>query len=114
LAIASIREYPEAHHPFLSVDEYDTFRAVHDFFGHAAVGTGFDRHGEFQAWLHHLSLYTGLAAAAASSELHLENCTLVATSTPAPHNCLILTDDPRIQPYYPDGTYKGANWLHDY
>jgi hypothetical protein len=33
-------------HPFFNDDENDMFRAVHDAFGHAATGRGFDRHGE--------------------------------------------------------------------
>ena len=33
-------------HPFFSDEQNDMFRAVHDFFGHAATGRGFDPHGE--------------------------------------------------------------------
>jgi len=30
---------------------YDRFRAVHDILGHARLGLGFDRDGEFAVWL---------------------------------------------------------------
>lgn len=33
-------------HPVWSDDDNDAFRAVHDVYGHAATGRGFDRHGE--------------------------------------------------------------------
>lgn len=57
-------------HPFMTADEYWRFRGVHDAFGHAAIGTGFDRHGEYAAWLQHSSMYRGLGARAMSSEYH--------------------------------------------
>jgi len=41
----------ESGHPVLSDDENDMFRAVHDAFGHASIGRGFDRHREEAAWL---------------------------------------------------------------
>lgn len=44
-------------HPYLSDAENDMFRAVHDAFGHAAIGRGFDGHGEESAWLKHSGMY---------------------------------------------------------
>jgi len=61
-------------HSLLSVEEYDRFRAVHDVFGHAGIGGGFDRHGEYQAWLAHMSMYDGPGRDAMSSEYHGVNC----------------------------------------
>lgn len=113
LMIASLVDYPEAYHPVLDSSlggTYDQFRAVHDYFGHAAVGTGFDRHGEFQAWLHHASMFTGPARRAASSELHVENSFLAVTGKSAPHFNSLLTED-MVDPFDAEGNYKGIGWL---
>jgi hypothetical protein len=55
-------------HSLLSPEENDMFRAVHDAFGHAASGRGFDRHGEEAAWRKHLQLYSPLARLAMTTE----------------------------------------------
>jgi hypothetical protein len=47
--------------PLLSDEENDRFRAVHDFFGHAGTGRGFDQHGEEAAWVKHARMYSPLA-----------------------------------------------------
>lgn len=93
LSIATIACWPEAYHPVLGNDRggtYDRFRAVHDTFGHVAIGTGFDRHGEFAAWLHHASMFFGSAQLAATTELHGENSVLAATGVPAQHKATLL------------------------
>lgn len=59
-----------AHDATMTVSEYDRFRAVHDVFGHAGIGSGFDRHGEYQAYLAHASMYTGDGHRAMASEYH--------------------------------------------
>lgn len=113
LMIASLIDYPESHHPLLDSSlggTYDQFRAVHDYFGHAAVGTGFDRHGEFQAWLNHTSMFTGPGRQAASSELHVENSFLASRGTSAPHFATLLPEA-MVDPFTADGTYKGLGWL---
>jgi len=54
----------DRHHPLLDVSiggTYDRLRAVHDIVSHACLGYGFDRHGEFSAWLAEDRMYTGLA-----------------------------------------------------
>ncbi|MER7461147.1 hypothetical protein [Micromonospora sp. NPDC126480] len=61
-------------HPYLSDGENDMFRAVHDVFGHAASGRGFDRHGEEAAWLKHSSMYSPLAVRALTTETRGQNC----------------------------------------
>jgi len=61
-------------HPFLSDGENDMFRAVHDAFGHAASGRGFDPHGEEAAWLKHCTMYTGLGRRALTTETRGQNC----------------------------------------
>ncbi|MEV4509217.1 hypothetical protein AB0K00_09705 [Dactylosporangium sp. NPDC049525] len=55
-------------HPWLSDDDNDMFRAVHDVFGHAAAGRGFDRHGEEAAWLKHVRIYSPAARSALTAE----------------------------------------------
>lgn len=57
-------------HSTLSRDQYDRFRAVHDVFGHGGVGSGFDRHGEYEAYLAHSSMYWGEGRQAMASEYH--------------------------------------------
>jgi hypothetical protein len=58
------------HEATMTRDEYDRFRAVHDVFGHAGIGSGFDRHGEYQAYLAHASMYYGDGHRAMASEYH--------------------------------------------
>jgi hypothetical protein len=55
-------------HPYLSDDDNDMFRAVHDAFGHAVIGRGFDRHGEEAAWAVHSAMFTPLARDALTIE----------------------------------------------
>jgi hypothetical protein len=61
-------------HPYLSDGENDMFRAVHDVFGHAASGRGFDPHGEEAAWLKHSTMYSPLARRAMTTETRGQNC----------------------------------------
>ncbi|WP_249714006.1 hypothetical protein [Rhizomonospora bruguierae] len=61
-------------HPYLSDGENDMFRAVHDAFGHAASGRGFDRHGEEASWLKHCRMYSPLAGRAMTTETRGQNC----------------------------------------
>ncbi len=61
-------------HPYLSDGENEMFRAVHDVFGHAASGRGFDRHGEEAAWLSHSTMYSPLARRAMTTETRGQNC----------------------------------------
>lgn len=63
-------------HSFLSDEDNDKFRAVHDVFGHAATGRGFDAHGEEGAWLAHSRMFTPHARPAMSSETRGQNAAL--------------------------------------
>ncbi|WP_432969429.1 hypothetical protein [Dactylosporangium sp. CA-233914] len=63
-------------HPYLSDGENDMFRAVHDAFGHAASGRGFDPHGEEAAWLKHGRMYSPLARRALATEIRGQTCAL--------------------------------------
>jgi hypothetical protein len=66
-------------HPLLTDDENDMFRAVHDFFGHASTGRGFDRHGEEGAWVKHAGMYSPLARRAMTTETRATNSSLIWT-----------------------------------
>lgn len=64
-------------HPFFSDDENDMFRAVHDVFGHAGTGRGFDRHGEEAAYQSHARMYSPLARMALATETRGQNAALI-------------------------------------
>lgn len=73
----------------LSVENHETYvvqnlpvHNCHDVFGHVAIGSGFDRHGEYAAWLHHNSMYTGEARRAMSTEYHGSNSAAWNGGTP--------------------------------
>ena len=72
---------------------YDRFRAVHDIVSHARLGLGFDRHGEFSAWLAEDRMYTGLARWALATELHAEHSVFWTTGTLAAHKATLLPAD---------------------
>jgi hypothetical protein len=80
-------------HPLLGGEKggaYYRFRAVHDLIGHVATGYGFDRDGEYSAWLVQHDLYAGLARWAAATELHGEISALWTTGQPAEHRAVLL------------------------
>lgn len=66
-------------HPLFSDDENDMFRAVHDVFGHAGTGRGFDRHGEEAAYQSHAAMYSPLARMALATETRGQNAALIHT-----------------------------------
>lgn len=51
----------------------DMFRAVHDYFGHAAVGADFGPRGEENAWVSHMQMYSPAAQAALTTETRGQN-----------------------------------------
>jgi hypothetical protein len=55
-------------HPLLG-GAFDQLRVVHDVFGHAALGVGFDLQSEFGTWLQCRTLFSGEARPAAFTEL---------------------------------------------
>jgi hypothetical protein len=62
----------EAPHPLLGGEEggvVDQLRVVHDVFGHAALGLGFDLQSEFATWLQCRTLFSPAARPAAFCEL---------------------------------------------
>lgn len=85
----------------MTQDEYDRFRAVHDVFGHAAVGGGFDRHGEYEAWLAHSAMYTPPGRDAMSTEYHGVNSALWTgqPGTPGTGKSVLLPEEFSIPPW---------------
>jgi len=84
---------PDRGHPLLGGDvggAYYRLRAVHDLIGHVATGYGFDRDGEYSAWLVQRDLYSGLARWAAATELHAEVSSLWITRQFAEHKAVLL------------------------
>lgn len=57
----------------LMADFNDVFRAVHDFFGHAAEGYQFGPRGELAAWNAHSEMYPPAAQGALASETLAQN-----------------------------------------
>jgi hypothetical protein len=56
-------------HPLLPSSVVDHLRVVHDVFGHAALGLGFDLQSEFATWLQCRTLFSDAARPAAFCEL---------------------------------------------
>jgi hypothetical protein len=63
-------------HRIFSNDENDMFRAVHDVFGHLAVGRGIDKHGEEAAFQKHAQMFSPLARGALATETRGQNSAL--------------------------------------
>lgn len=63
-------------HAFFSDNDNDKFRAVHDVFGHASTGRGFDRNGEEAAFLSHRQMFGKRAIPALASETRGQNSLL--------------------------------------
>lgn len=63
-------------HPFLSNDENDMFRGVHDLFGHLGSGRGVDMHGEEAAFQKHGQMFSPLARQAMATETRGQNSSL--------------------------------------
>lgn len=60
-------------HPYFTNEQNDMFRAVHDYFGHAATGRGFGQDGEEAAWAHHSQMFSTDARAALTTETRGQN-----------------------------------------
>lgn len=60
-------------HPFLTNEENDKFRAVHDVFGHSATGRAFDPHGEEAAFRSHYAMFSPKARPAMATETRAQN-----------------------------------------
>lgn len=89
------------HSETMSTEEYDRFRAVHDVFGHAGSGAGFDRHGEYETYLVHQSMYTGAGARAMATEYHGSNTAIWAgePGTPGTGKSVLLPESLTPNPW---------------
>jgi len=63
----------EGHHPFMTTEQTNLFRAVHDFFGHAAEGYQFGPRGEDSAFRKHASTLSNKAIPALATETRGQN-----------------------------------------
>jgi hypothetical protein len=82
-------------HPYLTNEQNDKFRAVHDAFGHLGTGRAFDRHGEEAAYQAHLSMFSTEAAKAAATELRGQNAFLIQRGYFGPQKVLLLPEELR-------------------
>jgi hypothetical protein len=64
-------------HPILSAEVNDKFRAIHDVFGHLAIGRDTTRHGEEAAVQHHAQMFPPEAHQALFTELRGQNSALI-------------------------------------
>lgn len=62
-----------APHQYLDEETNDKFRAVHDAFGHAAIGRSFSRHGEEAAFHSHVQMFSPQARRAMATETRAQN-----------------------------------------
>lgn len=83
----------DGEHPYLTPEENDRFRAVHDIYGHAGTGRDFARHGEEAAFLAHSSMYSPLAQKALASETRGQNAVLIKTGDFGPQKASLLPDE---------------------
>ena len=73
LEVTTVATEADRRHPLMDSTPggaYDRLRAVHDILGHARLRLGFDRNGEFAAWLSQERLHSPLARRALATELH--------------------------------------------
>ena len=84
-------------HPFFDCavgGTYDRFRAVHDILGHAYLGAGFDRHGEYATWRFQERFHTTLARRALATELHAKHSACWTVGEPPDHKAILV--DPQL------------------
>jgi len=67
------RTSPDHRHPFLTAEQNDRLRAVHDFYGHGAEGFQFGPRGEDNAWREHARIFSAAAIPALASETRGQN-----------------------------------------
>jgi hypothetical protein len=96
LEVTSAATERDRRHPVMGCElggASDRFRAVHDIIGHVGPGLGFDRDGEFFAWLVQERLYRGLARWALATELHGEHSVRWTTGVLSDHKATLLDRD---------------------
>jgi hypothetical protein len=96
LEVATAALEPGGRHPLMSCamgGAFDRFRAVHDIVGHVWPRLGFDRDGEYGAWLGQERFFRGLARWALATELHGKHSVLWTTGVVAEHKAILLDAD---------------------
>ena len=93
LEVTSVAADPDRRRPLMDSaagGAYDRFRAVHDVLGHARLGLGFDRHGEFAVWLSQEQFHSPLARRALATELHGQHSVRWTTGEVAEPKAVLL------------------------
>jgi hypothetical protein len=95
LEVTSVAWERDRPHPVMGCDvggEYDRFRAVHDVLGHAHLGVGFDRDGEYATWRFQERFHSPLARRALATELHAEHSVRWTTGELPEHKAVLLEE----------------------
>ena len=93
LEVTTSASEPDWSHPLFGNEPggaYDRFRAVHDIVRHIDTGFGFDRFGEFGAWLAQDRFYRGPGRLALGTELREEHSVRWTTGPVADHKATPL------------------------
>jgi hypothetical protein len=93
LEVTTVAIDADRRHPLMDSGQgkaYDRFRAVHDILGHARLRLGFDRDGEFAAWLSQERLHSPLARRALATELHGQHSVRWTTGEVAAPKAVLL------------------------
>ena len=69
----SVADFKVDPHPIMTAEENNIFRAVHEFFGHAASGSNFKAAGEEGAWISHSSMFSMKARQVLTTETRGQN-----------------------------------------
>jgi hypothetical protein len=93
LEVTSVAWERDRPHPLMGCGvggEYDRFGAVHDVLGHAHLGVGFDREGEYATWRFQERFHSLLARRALATELHGEHSVRWTTGEVPEHKAVLL------------------------
>jgi hypothetical protein len=95
LEVATVAREVDRLHPVMGCEiggAYDRFRAVHDVLGHGYLDVGFDRDGEYAAWLFQERFHSPLARRALATELHGEHSVRWTTGDLPEHKAVVLSE----------------------
>jgi hypothetical protein len=95
LEVTSAARDRDRPHPAMGCDvggAYDRFRAVHDVLGHAQLGVGFDRDGEYATWRFQERFHSPPARRALATELHAEHSVRWTTGELPMHKAVLLDE----------------------
>jgi hypothetical protein len=93
LEVSTVAREADRGHPLMGCGigaAYDRFRAVHDILGHGCLDVGFDRDGEYAAWLFQERFHSRLARQALATELHGEHSVRWTTGDLPEHKATVL------------------------